>query len=390
MPDDATLCCYCGKRLVPAARKKRQSCNGTGCAYQRPGEKTWTAQIVTGYRPLPPFDPENPKNKKQRIPIKKRKGGFKTKSAALAYCVQMQEDAKKVRIKQRTLQEVYDIWEPWYLPRVGPGTMAGYRAAFKHFADLNDRFVDQIRAGDLQACMDKCSAGKRTHQQMKVVAGLLWEYCTDNGLAPRKITENLCTGKGKSKKREALTEKEVEVIKKHLQDEAPYSEYVYALCFLGYRPGELLELKKDQLHKEKKILYIEEGKKTEAGRDRIVTIPPQIRSILENRAKVEGTDLLFPMYMYDRKDPPNFLGFKQMTDAYFRESIFKPMMKRLGIAEGKVPYGTRHTYANKLKKVKGSDVDKASLMGHSDYTFTQTRYQSSELEDKNRITSAMK
>ena len=66
-----------------------------------------------------------------------------------------------------------------------------------------------------------------------------------------------------------------------------------------------------------------------------------------------------------------------MSDNYFREEVFKPMMQQLKIAEGKVPYGARHTFSNKLKAADGDDIDKAALMGHSKYTFTQTNYQSS-------------
>ena len=57
------------------------------------------------------------------------------------------------------------------------------------------------------------------------------------------------------------------------------------------------------------------------------------------------------------------------------------MMERLGIAEGKVPYGARHTYADKLKNASGSDKDKAALIGHSNYLFTQDKYQSTHLKD---------
>ena len=67
---DARFCAYCGRNLYPAPRKPKRAPNGAGCVYQRPGQKTWTAQVVVGYRALPPFDPESPENKKQRIPCR--------------------------------------------------------------------------------------------------------------------------------------------------------------------------------------------------------------------------------------------------------------------------------------------------------------------------------
>ena len=78
-----------------------------------------------------------------------------------------------------------------------------------------------------------------------------------------------------------------------------------------------------------------------------------------------------------------------MTDCYLRESVFKPMMAALNIANGKVPYGARHTYSDLIKKAEGDDRDKAALIGHSSYTFTQTHYQSTNLDELNDITKAL-
>ena len=79
-----------------------------------------------------------------------------------------------------------------------------------------------------------------------------------------------------------------------------------------------------------------------------------------------------------------------MSDNYLRENTFKPMMARLGIAEGKVPYAARHTFSNKLKNAAGDDVDKAALMGHSKYTFTQTNYQSTDLSELTAVMDSIK
>ena len=103
---------------------------------------------------------------------------------------------------------------------------------------------------------------------------------------------------------------------------------------------------------------------------------------------VEGTDLLFPMAVIDWKGA--FLGFREMKDAYLRESVFKPLMARLGVAEGKVPYCARHTYSDKLKSADGDDKAKASLMGHTDYAFTRSHYQSTDIDDLKTIVDSIK
>ena len=378
VPDGSSFCCFCGRKLTRDRSRTKQRGNGQGTAYLSPNGKTWTAQVVV----------YNPRR------TGKKKCGFPSKTAALAYCPILRDELLNGTEKKepKTLDAVYQEWEPWYSPRVQ--SMAGYKAAYAHFHTLHSTNMDEISTGDLQACMDACKAGKRTHQMMKVVAGLLWGYAYDRKYVERKITENLYTGKGTSKKRDPLTADEVEAFRQAIGKHR-YAEYIYCLCYLGFRPGELLELRKDQVfyEKEKDIWYIVAGKKTDAGRDRTVTIPDKIIPFILERLYIPGTDLLFPQYTFTRKSKDNpvplFLGFKPMSDAYLREDAFKPMTAALGIAEGKVPYCSRHTYSNLLKKASGDDRDKAALIGHSDYTFTQTKYQSTNLDELNDITKSL-
>ena len=125
-------------------------------------------------------------------------------------------------------------------------------------------------------------------------------------------------------------------------------------------------------------LYIVAGGKTEAGTDRTVIVPKQIKDIVLKRLDAQGTDLLFPMIVRDRKG--NQTGYKQMTTNYYNHA-FHAMLSRLGLPEDLVPYSARHTYADKLKHADGDDRDKAALMGHTDYDFTRKQYQTSQIED---------
>ena len=383
----ASFCPWCGKKQTASHRKPKRTGNGTGTAYKR--GSGWTAEAVVGWRELPD-DMMDPANKKQRIPIKRTKGGFPTKAAALAYIPTLKQAKDESNL---TLQQVYDAWEPWYSPRVDPSTMAGYRSAFHYYGSLYNRRISTISAGDLQECMDACPRGKRTHQNMKVVAGLIWKYAKDKHIVSQVESENLYTGKGKSKKREALTDLEVEKIRQAIGADR-YAEYIFCLCYLGFRPGEMLEIRKDQVIDHDGRLFISEGKKTEAGIGRTVPVHQRIEAIIRERMYIPGTDLIFPQYTFTRpskKEPqPLFLGFKQMSDNYFREMVFKPICARLGIADGKVPYAARHTFSNKLKNAEGDDRDKAALIGHSDYTFTQTKYQSTDLDELLQVVDSLK
>ena len=356
--------------------KAKSRGNGQGCAYQRPGQKTWTVEVVVGWK-YPDGDPSKPKR-----PVRKTKGGFRTKKEALDYVSELQlHGDRRVRM---TMEDVYLAWKKVHAPRVVPTTMKSYATAYKHFAPLHGVYMDVITSDLLQECMDKCTSGKRTHENMQCVAKLLWKYAIDKNIVDRNIATNLFTGHGVSVQREPINAHEETIIKSAIGKER-YAEYIYCMCWLGFRPGEFLELRKDQLFTANingiDIWYFVNGKKTQAGRDRVVIVPDEILPIILDRLFVPGTDLIFPQYCFNKKKIREFIRFKPMHYSYMDTNVFKPMMKKLGISTEKVPYSARHSYADKLKKASGSDKDKAALIGHSNYLFTQDKYQSTHIKD---------
>lgn len=363
--------------------KPKSRGNKQGSIYYRSNRKCWEIQITVGW--------QKPKKEGGHlIPKKKRYSGYKTKKEAIAALNKFLNGENPVEDKS-TLDEIFMKWKAFYAPRVKEKTMKGYEQAYNHFNELKYRRIATITAPELQSCMDSCTAGKRTHQLMKVTAGLIWAYAIDLDIVPKDVTANLYIGKHKTTKRQPLSQDDINAIKS-LVGTVQYAEYIYALCYLGYRPGEFLEIKKDQVKCEtidnEEVYYIVEGIKTEAGEDRIVVVPKQILAIIKERLSVEGTEYLFPMYRY-RIHTDQFIGFKKMSTNYFNESVFKPITDQLGII-GKVPYSARHTYANKLKKAEGDDKDKASLIGHTSLNFTRQQYMSSELEDLKAVVDTIK
>ena len=129
-PVGAVFCAYCGKKLIRGKRtqKTKNRGNGQGTAYKR--GNSWVSCVTYDWK-------ENPEEGKPPIPVRATKGGFRTKGEALAYCPILKGEKtapKPVEQPRYTLQQVYDMWEPWYEPRVK--SMAGYKSAFKYFSDL--------------------------------------------------------------------------------------------------------------------------------------------------------------------------------------------------------------------------------------------------------------
>ena len=352
--------------------------NGTGNVYKR--GNTWTARVVDHWIP-------SETSKSGYKPVWKTKGGFARKKDALNYCAALYKE-KRHEHPPLEFKQNFDLWKTAYESRIKRGTMAGYASAFKHFEPLHYVKIDQISTVDLQDCIDKCTCGKRMKQLMSVIAGLVFKYAIADDQIIRNASENLYAGNDQTGHYEPLTEEELQKIS---ESNEPYANYIVALCYLGHRPSEFFSFRKSDYSTEstgkKKVHYISGGIKTDAGKNRLVTIPPVILPIIKEQLEIEGTDLLFPRLNYARKG--NFTGYSKMPTDYFNKHIFKPLTARLGII-GKVPYSARHTYSNKIKKVAGADKDKASLMGHADYSTTKKHYQSSTIKDLKAITDKIK
>lgn len=347
--------------------------NGAGNVYRRKSG-TWTARVVDHYK----LGEDNVLR-----PVWKTKGGFRTKKDALLYLPTLISQKKNEHPPQE-LKKLFEMWKESYKNRVSAKTIEGYSHAFQHFSDYHYKKIDTISTTDLQNCIDKCQKGKRTKQLMKVIANLLCKFAMDDNQISRNPAANLYVGDDETTHYEPLTEEELEKIEKSGLE---YADYVVALCYLGHRPAEFFALRKADYHEENGICYLIGGAKTAAGRGRAVTIPPKVLPIIKRRLAVPGTDLLFPRA--DRRTNGELAGtYSAMPVRYFNHLVWHPMMQKLRI-EGKVPYATRHTYANKIKRVEGDEKDKARLMGHAQYSTTQEHYQTTNLEERNAITSQL-
>lgn len=249
-----SVCPFCGTKPVEKKHNARKRPNGTGTAFRRSGG--WCAQVTLGMYP----DASGKMRRKY-----KTKSGFKTKTEALAYCESLRNGPTKET--NETLYNLFQRWQPTHESRVGASTMAGYRAAFQHYAPIHGMSFQLIRPADWQACIDECPRGKRTKEDMRTVAGLLNKFALDQDIISRNYAANLFTGRDRKGTRPAFTWEEVEIIRQAVGS-ADYADYVYMLIYTGFRPSELFALTKADYNVQDNTLV--GGAKTEAGFNRIV------------------------------------------------------------------------------------------------------------------------
>lgn len=364
IPENSLFCNHCGAKQHTTTRKKTRRGNGEGCVYQR--GKTWTARVILGWW----VDDDCVAH-----PHLRTKGGFSSKKEALEYLPTLK--ASEIdSLSDITFQGLYNKWRDVHEPKVGESTMKGYASAYAHFKPIWGRKFSRLVTKDLQDCLDADDKGRRTKEVMKALACCMYKHALSLKAADRNYGELLYVGKDKKNTRPAFTTKQLEMIRRAASDGDTRAIYTYCLIYLGFRPGEMLCLTRDAYHKEEDIEYFIGGGKTEAGTDRAVPISPKIKPYL-HKLILKANPHIFP-----REDG------KQMDDKWFRDRYFYPLLADLGIQPVPdkdhpavlVPYSCRHTFANLLKNVEGSGKEKAALIGHTDYAFTEKQYQSAEME----------
>lgn len=359
VPDDAVICCYCGKRLIKEKPKGRQRGNGTGTAFKR--GRTWTARATVGWK----FEGN------KRIQVYRTKGGFPSKTAAENYCAILKTDDRVPRVTD-TFQQVYERWKDEYESRIAPVTMSTYKAAWKYYASVYYKPIVDLTVSELQNCINTCEKGRSTLNDMKTVCSLVFRYAIVNRLVSENPAQFLYVNAKKKGTRPAFTADELKKIQQSI-GKIPYADYVFFMCYTGFRPNEMLSLKKDAYDKDHNCLI--GGFKTETGTNRVVPVNAKIAPILAERMASDSE------YIFPRKDGT------MMDDEHFRKYCFNPLMDALGITD-RVPYSCRHTFANLLKNVRGSDTDKAALIGHSDASMTKY-YQSADYESLRAIIDSL-
>ena len=363
IPDGSALCLHCGAKQSGAQNPKGRG-NGTGSVFRR--GRTWTAVRVLGYT----TDADGRLHKMTRS-----KGGFRTKKEALEYLPRLIE----VSAKAPTWSAVYAAWKPTH--RAGKSTMDCYAAAENYFRPLWPKRFDRIDIDELQDCLDDCPRGKRTRENMKALAGLLYKYAIPRHLSALNLGTYLIVGGGEVGTREALPDEAVAAIRKAC-GRVPGADYVLCQCYLGFRPSEFLSLDVQAYNRAERAFT--GGAKTEAGRNRIVTVSPKIQPLVDRLVKskiagpvfcdTDGSQLTIEKYRAQFYDVLEACGIENPVGPDGRHRY--------------TPHSCRHTFATLMKRVPGADTDKLALIGHT--TQAQLRYyQDVSFADLRRVTDAL-
>lgn len=369
LKSDFVYCPYCGKKQTATPRRASRNLNGSGSARKR--GNTWSAVSP----PVPYMDGNQLRYR--RI----ERGGYRTKKEALLAAPTLMAP---IRTDQSniTFSALYSAWLDRHKDRVTKSTLGCYTAAYKHYEPLYyAKFVDLVTA-DWQACVDDCSAGKRTRQNMKALGTLLYHYAQEQDITQKDFATHIYVGNLDQVSRNAFSREELATILQAAHAGNTAAAYIACGCYTGFRPSALFALRKSDYNPADCTL--KGGIKTAAGRDRIVPISPKIMPLITAQLSTPG-EWLFPS--------PK--GGQCKTDD-FRVDFFYPCLAELciqpvpekGDTPKYTPYSWRHTFFTLLARVPGESKLKAELGGHTSYQMSQ-HYQHPDLTDKRAIIDAL-
>lgn len=360
--DGSNYCNYCGaKQEYTRSAKKRG--NGQGTVYKDSTGK-WIAELTIGWDTDADGNPSRKKRKKR---------GFATKHEAIAYLPQLKQELPQQDMNIK-FKDLYKKWIDGHTEKVTQSTINCYKSAYKYFVPLYYVEVAKIRTEHIQKCIDECPHGTRTKENMKALGTSICRYAMQLDIVDRNYAEYVYIKKDAKMEKVAFSTEQLQKMWDNT-DNVPNIKYVLLLCYTGMRLNEMLSAKTESYHPDEG--YFVTGSKTEAGRDRVITISPRIAPFFKDFGR------------------GNLLFVDKMSDKKFRDEIYYPALRALDLdvlkADGSHlynPHCCRHTFATLMKNVDAPTTDKQKLIGHSKFEMT-AHYTHTDVKSLKKITDGL-
>lgn len=357
IPDGSMFCNLCGAKQLRERASKKWG-NGHGTVYKDKKGK-WIAEYTIGWDEVDGV-------LKRKI---RRKKGFATKNEAIDYLPTLKQELPQqdMNVKFKTL---YTKWLDGHTEKVTQATINCYKSAYKYFSTLYYVEISKIKTEHLQKCIDECPHGKRTKENMKALGTSLWRYAMQLDIVDKNYAEYLYIKKEETAEKTAFSKEQLDLMWANVE-KVPNIKFVLLLCYTGMRLSEMLGAMTKDYDREEE--YFITGVKTDAGKNRVITISPKIKPFFDDFGK--GKHL-----------------FTDLSAKKFRSEIYYPALEKLNLDPIKedgthinTPHICRHTFATLMKNVDAPATDKQKLIGHSKFEMT-AHYTHTDLGSLKKIT----
>ena len=335
LPQGAVYCAFCGRKQI-AAPTGRTRPNGTGTAYKR--GKTWTVEVVVGQG-------------QAGRPIRRTKGGFRTKTAALAYAPELKGLARPA---EKTLQHYWDTFLNGKYQSLSRSKQIAYNIAWARLDSLQYSLLSALDLRTLQTALTEQTPTHYPARDLRTVLSHLYELAIIEGAAATNLARHLSIPALVEAEQTAFDDEELAQLWSAYELEDPFVGFVLLMIYTGMMPGELLILKKEMINWSSQTIT-GCGLKTDVRKAAAIAMPAFILPVLRTLCNAAPHDKVLPMA--ENKFRKEFADCLQRHDC-------RPL----------TPYACRHTTATALalgNQVAPSVIQK--VMRHARFA-TTTRY----------------
>ncbi len=302
------------------------------------------------------IDPVTQKAIQKRITI----GYYGTKKEALQALANYNENPYDLTSRQITFAEVYEKWSAEYFETITPSAIRTIKSAYNHSSPLHNLNMRDIRVMHLEQTIAGADVGSATKSRMKSLYNMIYKYALKHEIVDKNYA-SLCNSvkqEGSKIERIPFSKDEIATLFNNL--DFPFADMVIVGIYTGFRPQELAILKADDVDLEK--MTIKGGLKTDAGKNRLVPIHPDILQIIKDRV-VQAHRMASP-YLFNEEAG-------HLTYDKYR-GRFRKICNMLGSSHR--PHDTRHTF---ITYAKSSDINEYVLkliVGHAISDITEKVY----------------
>ena len=272
IPDGSLFCNYCGKKQTVSEKKQARKVrgNGMGSAYRR--GKTWTAIVTMDW--LEQID-------QPKVPIRKTKGGFKSKAEAIAYCPILKAGGVEKPVEAPRLSAYWKTYSEGNMLKISKGKQSAYKTAWKKLKPLHDVRVDTITVDLLQKVIDESCQTFDPAKDCKTLMSNLFDIAARDRFVVRDLPDFISLPEHVENEPIPFNKEEQKRIWKAYDDGDRRAAAHLLMIYTGMMPGEAMLLKVENINLKERII-VRAGLKTKIRKRTPVVLADCILPVVED------------------------------------------------------------------------------------------------------------
>lgn len=239
---------------------------------------------------------------------------------------------------------VLDLFEEWRkATKLSEITIKGYVSAFRQSEVLHKRKIRDLTIIDLENAMNELKPSMQS--AFKNIMQHVYKQAIKGDILERNLADYIIPAQKQKGNRQPFTLEQIEKIKGFNHK---YNDITIILLYTGLRITELLEIKKENVHIDKR--YMIGGKKTKAGLNRVIPIHDNIFELVK-------------MYFNNSNKYLIEINGNPVNYYTFMHTYWNRLKEHLG--SNHTPHCARHTFITYADKYNLNQISVKKIVGHA-------------------------